>query len=308
MSQQSPSVSGPSPISGASAASNEVEALQQTFARCSDDIEERIRAIRRSTESEVLAIGQCVQTIVEEAKAYVAHIDERQRARANSESLAAAMVKEMVSAVQKQEETVEKAIAQSSAILRAGRDVQAMASATRLLSLNARVEASRLGDQGSSFSVIADEMRQLSVSVKQTNTEVATMAKELQHLLPSISEQVRAMHQQFKRFAAHVDQQISLDRRGDDDPIDGHSVVERIMTSAYDALSHLAFQDPMAQSLELVNRSMAELGAHIDHLSPQDGAVPSKEAPASGADRSAATTGSPGGEESGIEAGEVLLF
>ena len=209
------------------------------------------------------------------------------------------MIKEMVSAVNRQEEAVQKAMTQSSAILRAGHDVQAMASATRLLSLNARVEASRLGDQGSSFSVIADEMRQLSHAVQQTNSAVARMAKELERLLPQISEQTRSIHGQFERFSRHVEVQLQGLRGRTDSGDETEPVVNEIVAAAQEALSHLAFQDPMVQSLGRIQRSVDVLESRV--LSQDELPV----APAASADTPRAAEPEP---QVDIEAGDVMLF
>ena len=272
--------------------------LRAAFDACRTDITARINQAKSSSEAEVVAIGDSINKIVDLAKEYVAHVEDRMRRQAASEAQTAAMVKEMVAAVHRQDEAVEKATAQSSSILRAGKDVQAMASATRLLSLNARVEASRLGDQGSSFSVIADEMRQLSHAVQQTNGTVASMAKELERTLPQISEQARIIHAQFEKFTKHVE--IQLKGKEEDSQGESGKVVERIMEMAYEALSHLAFQDPMVQSLHRIHTSLDRVQPLVDSL---DGSEES-----TAAARAAVEAAAPVEEEVDVEAGEVMLF
>lgn len=272
--------------------------LETEFAQCRAEIDQRLQAARTSSETEVMAIGEAINLIVERAKAYVERIDEQLRLQAAGEQQTSAMVKEMVASVHAQEETVERAMAQSSAILRAGRDVQAMASATRLLSLNARVEASRLGDQGSSFSVIADEMRQLSHAVQQTNSSVASMAKELERLLPMISQQTRAFQAQFEEFNRHVELQLHTLRADERDSGQDSPVVEQIMDAAYEALSHLAFQDPMIQSLDRIQTSLDRVQRHFDRCGQGEIAADPMPPPAEAAEA----------EANDCEAGEVLLF
>ena len=272
----------------------EIQILDRRFRSCREDIGRRVADARASSEDAVVAIGHCINGIVDEAKTYVAEIERQRKIREECEAQTQSMVQDMVASVQRQEETVEHAMAQSSAILRAGRDVQAMASATRLLSLNARVEASRLGDQGSSFSVIADEMRQLSLAVQKTNTEVSGMAKELERLLPQIGEQIKDMHRQFEEFAEHVEKRLNVGG-SDAEPSDGGPVVERIVAAAYRALSHLAFQDPMIQSLEQIHGSLDRVETHIKHLTSDDVDVELPPEP-------------PADEGDTMSSGEMMLF
>ena len=62
-------------------ASNDVESgdpadsIRLAFRDCRSEISERIASARQTSEQEVMAIGDCVNTIVERAKAYVAEID-----------------------------------------------------------------------------------------------------------------------------------------------------------------------------------------------------------------------------------------
>ena len=277
----------------------ELRSLRKSMDACRADIERRVSDARSMSEQEVVAIGACIKTIVDDAKAYVADIQQQRLSRARSEQESATMVRDMIGAVHRQEATVEKAMTQSSAILKAGRDVQAMASATRLLSLNARVEASRLGDQGSSFSVIADEMRQLSHAVQTTNNSVANMAKQLERLLPEISEQARVIQSQFEQFIQHVERQMQDAGIDDGEGAEGNPVIEKIMASAYEALSHLAFQDPMAQSLGRIMASIDRLRSDMDRLSaPGDAPI----------DDDVDAEPMSAEESADIEAGEIMLF
>ena len=272
--------------------------LRAAFIECRSEIARRVSSARTTSEHEVLAIGDCVNSIVQEAKTLVADVERQLRSQADNETKTTALVNDMKASIQKQEAFVAKAMAQSAAILRAGRDVQAMASATRLLSLNARVEASRLGDQGSSFSVIADEMRELSHAVQQTNGSVAAMAKELERLLPEINAQTNAIQDGFVSFAKHVDARMQGIQSEQDRSAEHGPVIDKIVEFAYSALSHLAFQDPMAQSLEHIHDSLDKLQWKIDAIDGTSAAAgpPPKVAPVE-------TENAPD-----IEAGELLLF
>lgn len=50
---------------------------------------------------------------------------------------------------------------------------------TNLLSLNAKVEAARAGDSGKGFSIVADEVKKLAASSKQTTKEIGLMITKI---------------------------------------------------------------------------------------------------------------------------------
>ena len=252
------------------------KAILSALGTCRSEIGRRIRSAQKSSENEVFAIGQCINNIVEQTKELVGNLDAHRRLHAEGRAQTSAMIKELMASVHQQDEWVQRAMSQSSAILRAGQDVQSTASATRLLSLNARVEASRLGEQGSSFSVIADEMRQLSHAVQQTNSAIAMMARDLERLLPQISEQNRTIHARFEQFAHHVEGQLDS-LNADEFNSDNSPVIERIMDLAYTALSHLSFQDPMSQSLARIDNSLQWLRDRVEGKEEEPASTPDAE-------------------------------
>ena len=237
------------------------DALKAAFVDCRSEVARRITQARATTEQEAQAVQSAIQQIVDTTKGHESRLEDARQTQGKQDTTANALIAEMNGAVHKQDDTVEQAISQSAAILRAGRDVQAMASATRLLSLNARVEASRLGDQGSSFSVIADEMRQLSHAVQQSNSAIALMAKELERILPQISEHTRSIHQLFEKFTRHVEEQR---KDGEADVEAQMEDVSKIRTAVTDAEAHLEFPSSMADSLERIDESLERLLKYID--------------------------------------------
>ena len=70
-----------------------------------------------------------------------------------------------------------------------------MTSNLRLLSLNARIEAARIGDAGKGFAVVAQEMQKFSDSVKnltgemeQLNNNVRTIAGSIEQSLAKLDK------------------------------------------------------------------------------------------------------------------------
>lgn len=271
-----------------------LRSLRAAFASCRAEVARRVQSAKEASEREVLAIGTSVSRIVERAKSFAADINRQRQLQMQRRNRMTTLMIEVRAHIQKQEVIINEALAQSSAILQAGRDVQAMASATRLLSLNARVEASRLGEQGTSFSVIADEMRQLSLSVQRANSAVAKQATELARLLPVINEQSDQIQTGFDEMSRLVEAHEG--QASDPESLEITHFVEQIVEEGHVALSHLTFQDPMVQSLERIHTNLETVQAQIDGFN--DPSVPPPTKPAAAL---------PAGEND-VPGGELVLF
>lgn len=58
--------------------------------------------------------------------------------------------------------------------------IQSIAKQTQLLSLNARIEASRAGESGKGFAVVAEEIKELS---NQTNSQAGVIRKMIESIV-----------------------------------------------------------------------------------------------------------------------------
>ena len=58
--------------------------------------------------------------------------------------------------------------------------IKDIANQTKMLGLNASIEAARVGDMGKGFSVVASEIRKLSESSKETTASISSLLEKIQ--------------------------------------------------------------------------------------------------------------------------------
>jgi sn-glycerol 3-phosphate transport system substrate-binding protein len=156
--------------------------------------------------------------------------------------------------------------------------VSKLAQSIRMLSLNARVEAARLGS-GSVFTVIAQEMTSMTNEVRLANTEIEQIVSDLEQALPQIAQQAHDARDQSDTFVgamrehmARVDGAVGVLRNGVSATL--RSSDERfstVLSVSQDALSHLQFQDTAAQALQRIEQDIAQVTEQLcQHLEAGD--------------------------------------
>lgn len=82
--------------------------------------------------------------------------------------------------------------------------IRNIASQTNLLGLNAAIEASRAGDHGKGFSVVANEIRKLSNSSNQSINEINTTLTQIEKSVNNISEGITSSADTFKEQLSQI--------------------------------------------------------------------------------------------------------
>jgi len=84
--------------------------------------------------------------------------------------------------------------------------IKMIAEQTNLLGLNAAIEAARAGEQGRGFSVVAEEVRKLSTSSKESIMQINTLLNSVQNQVSGIANGIESANRIFEDQAAALQQ------------------------------------------------------------------------------------------------------
>jgi methyl-accepting chemotaxis protein len=301
------SSSTPSPQQG--------QLLVESLERHSNTIIARIHEANGMTEREVLAVGDSLKSIVDETRNYVT--DSRNTLEKLASTSVSAMferhgqvmekfVETMQSQVSAQDDAAQKATEHTHRIVELGRAIERVTMESKILALNANIQARRLGTAGESFQVIAQEMKHFSESVNDANKTVQALAEGLLDVLPRILSLADAMRKTSEQFSIDIDQRVAevdetnrtIKKQVAESMAAGEKRLQQILTLSYEALSHLQFQDTVAQSLNgcepQIKQSLDEVRQWLQN--GDEGLANAKE------------TDNPAEETITLESGDVMLF
>jgi hypothetical protein len=278
----------------------------------------RVRQVNKTTEDDVLGAGRHLQRVVEVAHRHIAHLrDVLAGPVGNEDSDLARAIRSQSDHVRHHTSSVGTAVAEHAAqvaavadqvrsITAAAREIERLNAAARVLSINARIEASR--SSGSSvFSTIATEMQHLSKAIASANKTVCDLAHAMEKAVPDLVRQNQTLGRVVAGYAVEARDRIDVvDRRVAELRVavsttlaESDNALAEIVAESHAALSKLQFQDVCAQGLLQIDAWVAELSQQT----ATELGVDSKVAPVAHA-----TVGNDDVEVACDEAGEVMLF
>lgn len=258
-----------------------------------DTLNMLIDRVNSLTEIEVMGAVEALGTIVENVSGFCSQINTTLGRVStfeieNDESLVYSIEEQSQSTEQfldklktnmvQQREIAAQAYDQSLAISEAASSVEMLSQQATILAINATIEAARMGAAGSGFRVIGNEMKWLSEEIKATNTMVSGLSDKLGNILPSIAQMIQDTSDSADEFTTCMHDTISRVRErsfalqgGVEELLtSNHDILSVILDQSNEALSHLQFQDTVAQGLRRIDTTTRELVINIGAIGGED--------------------------------------
>jgi lysyl-tRNA synthetase class II len=237
----------------------------------------RVRQVNKTTEEDVLSAGRHVQRVVEVAHHHIARLREVLAGPVgNEDSDLGRAIRSQSDHVRQHTASVGKAVAEHAAqvaavaqqvrsITTAAREIERLNAAARVLSINARIEASR--SSGSAvFGTIANEMQQLSKAIASANKTVCDLANAMEKSVPQLVRQNHTLAHVVEGYAVEARDRIdNVERRVAELRVavsatlaESDNALAEIVKESHAALSKLQFQDVCAQGLLQIDGWVAE--------------------------------------------------
>jgi len=247
-------------------------------------IADAIKEMQAISEREVLACGNVLSSIVDESRQLAEETSYAVTSSlARSEEITGRFVRGMREDIFAQETAVQNVLDLAGSIEEAIAAINDLTLSSKVLAINARIEAARLGAQGRGFTVIADSLSGLSSVIRQASDKVGLAIEAVRLGLPSVKARAVSMNERTKVFIDEVAEQVRSASLQSDGNQSG-SRLAKLTELSNQALSHLQFQDPMAQKLlaivgdleaskERVRRQLSgEAGEEREILTPVEAA------------------------------------
>jgi methyl-accepting chemotaxis protein len=217
----------------------------------------RVEALKALTEHEILACGRVLSSIVDNVRGL---IEETGRAvgasMARSDAATSGFIGAMQADVRAQEDAVSQVLALADGMQDAIEAINGLSHYSNILSINARIEAARIGERGAGFAVIADHTRELSKTIREAADRVSAAIGAVRAGLPPVSERAAAIQERTRAFIEVVGEEMKSASLLATTGSAGSRGLEDVMRLSNQALSHLQFQDPLAQQLSCIDQDI----------------------------------------------------
>jgi methyl-accepting chemotaxis protein len=237
-----------------------------------------------------MAAGDAVRAIYDETREQVSAMDAavaslgKETGKRSDASLGQAMkrqidmfaefMEQLSKRLEIQSTAANQALAMVAKVHEFTKKVNTLWSAARILTVNARIEAARLGEQGAGFAVIAQEMREFTVAVAKANEATSGIAQQMADTIPAIAKESDAMVAAAGSFSSRLAQEAGHLERTYSQAMGSaltalstaHDAAKKTVERAQEVLSHLQFQDMLAQALRQVDDLTKALDTNIEGL------------------------------------------
>jgi len=246
---------------------DKAERVVQCTERWVTELAAGLEVANQTSEEGVLTAGRCVTHIVSTVTDQTRFTQEMGTRLRNDDQVSStvraqndaiqAFSRSMRNRLEEQRGMAARALNESKEVTQAGERITAIANASHILALNAQIEASRSGEMGKCFGVIATEMSSLQKDIHKANAVVNELSESLAHTLPrfiSLTQELdHLVHRLSEDLVSHQEQVRQAEKRILDlvmEAVDmGRDRMAEILDTSNEALSALQFQDPVQQRL-----------------------------------------------------------
>lgn len=171
----------------------QTEEMAHLNARVNGKIHETVAEVRhmigqleesRNLTLELETVGVSSESILESSKSEILEI--------------AGTIREIEATFKTTDEYMDKLTDASQDIVKILETVSHIAQQTRLLSLNAKIESARAGENGRGFAVVAEEVQKLAMESEKS-------VKEIKHLITALSEEIEGVHKAVGEIGLKID-------------------------------------------------------------------------------------------------------
>lgn len=228
------------------------------LAQSKERVAGRVAELTSLSERETLACGNVLSSIVDNVRDLIAETDRTvAAAKARSDAATSRFIEGMQEDARAQEAAVKEVLRLADGVEESIQAINGLTHYSNLLAINARIEAARIGEQGRGFAVIAQHMRDLSVTIRESADKVSAAMDAVRQGLPPVGVRATSMHDRTRSFVDVVAEQVGSASLQSDSNSMHSGRLDMVMELSNKALSHLQFQDSLAQNLSLIDRDLA---------------------------------------------------
>ena len=147
------------------------------------------------------------------------------------------------------------------------REVSELTKTSQVLAINLRIEAARMGDKGNGFTALGQEVQGFSRAVGDAAEQIQDSVAVFLDAMPRMHQQTLEIESKMQDMSVRFDEEMATvnertttlteSLKGTLDQVESRN--NEILNCSNQTLSHLGFQDPVAQGLERLQHDVQQM-------------------------------------------------